>query len=92
MNQQARQDVAAAGLIDALAALSPTGLTMEARTVLMRVCSGHERRTVALLTLAAAKVRQCAPARPDPDQAAPGGRLARIAEALRLWKRPGQAA
>ena len=69
MNLQARQDAAASGLVDALAGLMREGeLTLEARTALMRVCSGHERRTVALLTLAAAAVRRCRP-EPPPAQA-----------------------
>jgi hypothetical protein len=57
MNLQA-QDQAAQRLVDALARhrgeLSP-----EARAILLRVCGGHERRTVGLLSMAAAAVRRC---------------------------------
>jgi hypothetical protein len=51
------QDQAAQRLVDALARhrgeLSP-----EARAILLRVCGGHERRTVGLLSMAAAEVRR----------------------------------
>jgi len=52
-----KQDIMAGHLIDAL---DRDGmLTPEARAVLMRVCSGHERRTVGLLSMAVAAVRRC---------------------------------
>jgi hypothetical protein len=56
MNYQ-KQDIMAGHLIDALD--RDGRLTPEARAVLMRVCSGHERRTVGLLSMALAAVRRC---------------------------------
>ena len=84
MSLQERQDKAAADLVDALARIR-TGLTDEARVVLMRVCSGHERRTVALLSKAAAEVRQSGMPPPPPDSL-PGRRRIRIFDVL--FRRP----
>jgi len=52
------QDQAAQRLVDALAR-ARGGLSDEARAILLRVCGGHERRTVGLLSMAAAAVLRC---------------------------------
>ena len=56
------QDQAAQRLVDALAdaiAKRHGALSPEARAILLRVCGGHERRTVGLLSMAAAAVMRC---------------------------------
>lgn len=59
MSLRERQDKAAAELVRVLEQGFNGRLDEDARAVLMRVCSGHERRTVDLLTQAAVRVRRC---------------------------------
>lgn len=66
--------MAAAALVEAIHR-NRNGLTDEARVVLMRVCSGHERRTVALLTKAEAAVNVCGGVHPANVGPHPGGGL-----------------